>query len=542
VRLEAIADDSLPKRGPGRAENGNFALSDFQLWAAPHGTAGPGAPIKLVNPKVTYEQKGLPIAAAIDDNQKSAWAVDGKIGENHAASFALEPALKNPQGSLLTFILKFQNNTGHNLGRLRLSVSTLTDAARPDATDQARQADVDKVNAALARPAAERTDDEGALLLAWYRPRDPEWQKLAGAVAEHQKQHPQPELTKVMITSEGLPPVRLRSQGADFFEHTYFLKRGDLNQKLTAANQSFLQVLMNAPDREKHWQQPPPEGWRTSYRRRALANWITDVDAGAGHLAARVAVNRLWQHHLGRGIVSTPSDFGASGERPTHPELLDYLAGQLIASGWKLKPLHKLIMTSAVYMQSTASDEARVAVDPDNRLLWHRQRQRLEAEAIRDSMLSAAGILDATMYGPGSLDEAHKRRSIYFTIKRSQLIPGMMLYDAPDALTPLGQRAATIIAPQALAMLNNQQVHSYAAAFAERLAADASADPAQSVKRGFEIALARPPDAVELADSIGFIRQATERYQAATGDRAARQALTDFCQVLLGLNEFIYVD
>jgi mono/diheme cytochrome c family protein len=542
VRLEAMADESLPKHGPGRADNGNFALSDFQLWAAPAGTAGPGAPIKLVNPKVTYEQKGLPIAAAIDDNQKSAWAVDGKIGENHAASFALEPALKNPQASTLTFILKFENNTGHNLGRLRLSLSTVTEAARPDATDEAQQAEVDKINAALAKTPSERTADERAVLLAWYHPRDPEWQKLSSAVAEHQKQHPKPELTKVMITSEGLPPVRLRSQGADFFKETFFLKRGDLNQKLTAADQSFLQVLMNVPDGAKHWQQAPPEGWRTSYRRRALASWITDVDRGAGSLLARVAANRLWQHHLGRGIVATPSDFGAAGERPTHPELLDYLAKELIASGWKLKTLHKLIMTSAVYMQSSESDDARAAADPDNRLVWRRARQRLEAEAIRDAMLAAAGILDTSMYGPGSLDESSNRRSIYFTVKRSQLIPAMMLYDAPDALTPLGQRAATIVAPQALAMLNSKQVQACSAAFAERLSADASAAPAESVKRGFEIALSRPPDDAELADAVDFIRRATERYQAAGNERPARQALTDFCQVLLGLNEFIYVD
>jgi mono/diheme cytochrome c family protein len=311
VRLEALAHDSLPKHGPGRADNGNFALSDFQLWAAPSGTAGPGAPVKLINPKVTFEQKDLPITSAIDDNKASAWAVDPQIGQNHAAAFALEPAVKNADGTTLTFILKFENNTGHNLGRLRLAISTVTEATRPEG-DEAQQAEVDKVNAALAKKPDERSDEDRATLLAWYRPRDPERQKLAAAVAEHLKQTPQPKFTKVMITSEGLPPVRLRSQGADFFEHTYFLKRGDLNQKLTPADQSFLQVLMRAADHEKHWQQAPPEGWRTSYRRRALANWITDVDSGAGQLAARVIVNRLWQHHLGSGIVATPSDFGSA--------------------------------------------------------------------------------------------------------------------------------------------------------------------------------------------------------------------------------------
>src|SRR5690606_17964567 len=137
-------------------------------------------------------------------------------------------------------------------------------------------------------------------------------------------------------------------------------------------------------------------------------------------------------------IVATPSDFGASGERPTHPELLDYLAQQLIAGGWRLKEIHKQIMTSAVYMQATETDPQRESVDPDNRWFWHRSRRRLEAEVIRDAMLAASGQLDTRMFGPGSLDESHRRRSIYFTIKRSQLVPSMMLFDAPEPLQGLG--------------------------------------------------------------------------------------------------------
>jgi hypothetical protein len=299
---------------------------------------------------------------------------------------------------------------------------------------------------------------------------------------------------------------------------------------------------MRVGDNEKHWQQAPPAGWRTSYRRRALANWITDAEGGAGHLLARVIVNRLWQHHLGAGIVATPSDFGSAGQRPTHPELLDYLAGQLIDSGWRLKTLHKLIMTSAVYVQTSETDERRAAVDPDNRLLWHRPRQRLEAEAIHDGMLAASGLLDEKMYGPGALDESSRRRSIYFTVKRSQLIPDMMLFDAPDALTALGQRANTIVAPQALAMLNNRQIQGYAAALAGRLLAGEAVTPDDAIKRGYLIALARLPDDVELADSIDYLKGATALYQGAGHKNPPQQAMTDFCQVLLGLNEFIYID
>ncbi len=541
VRVEALADESLPKGGPGRAPNGNFALSDFQLWAAPLGAQAPGAPVKLTTPKATFEQKGYPVAAAIDDNKSTAWAVDPEIGKRQAASFELETPLANPQGTTLTFILKFENNTAHNLGRLRIALST---AAKPVGLDgdEAPEQTVEEVNQAIVTPPAERKEEQLAALRAWFRSHDSDWQQLNGAVQDHLKLAPKPQLTKVMIASEGLPAIRLHTQGADFFDKTFYLKRGDLNQKIGEAQQSFLQVLMTAQEREKHWQAAPPPGWRTSYRRRALANWITDVEAGAGHLLARVIVNRLWQHHLGRGIVATPSDFGSAGQRPTHPELLDYLADQLIQGGWRVKNIHKQIMTSAVYMQSSDANAVRTSIDPDNSLLWHRSRRRLEAEVIRDAMLATSGQLDTRMFGPGTLDESHRRRSIYFTVKRSQLVPSMMLFDAPDSLQGLGQRASTIVPPQALAMLNSKQVHSYARAFAKRLLASEGATSESAIGRAYLTALGRPAESDELSMATAFVERATESYQAAGKSEAAEMALADFCQVLFGLNEFIYIE
>ncbi len=541
IRLEAMRDESLPKSGPGRAANGNFALSDFQLWAAPAGSPGPGAPVKLTRPQATFAQDKFPVAAAIDDNKTTAWAVDGQIGKSQAAGFELETPINNAQGTTLTFIMKFENNPGHNLGRLRLAIST---AAKPVGLDgeQSLEKTIEEVEQALLKPAGERNEAERAALVDWHRHHDADWQKLAAAVAEHAKKEPKPELTKVLIATEGLPAVRLHTQGADFFEKTYYLKRGDLQQKIREAEPGFLQVLTSASDGPAHWQSSPPKGSHTSYRRRALAQWLTDADEGAGNLLARVIVNRLWQHHMGRGIVATASDFGASGQRPSHPELLDYLAGQLIRGGWRLKDVHKLIMTSAAYMQSTELDAERSSADPDNLLLWHHPRVRLEAEVIRDAMLSASGQLDERMYGPGSLDESQRRRSIYFTVKRSQLVPSMMLFDAPDSLQGLGNRAATIVAPQALAMLNNAQIQGYARALAKRLLAADPAATQAAVTRGYLVALGRPPDAVELADSLAFIQAAAERYRAAEKPDLAEAAMADFCQVLFSLNEFIYID
>jgi hypothetical protein len=383
---------------------------------------------------------------------------------------------------------------------------------------------------------ATRSAEQNAKLLAAYKTIDPQWKKLNAAVLEHAKREPRKELTKVMVCSEGVPAIRLHTQGADFFEKSYYLKRGDPNQKNGEAQAGFLQVLSRAPDGEAHWKVGPPAGSKLSYRRTALASWITDKDHGAGHLLARVIVNRLWQHHMGRGIVATPNDFGAQGAKPTHPELLDYLASELIANGWKLKAIHRQIMTSAAYMQSSDFNEKAFAVDSENTLLWRHSKMRLEAEAIRDSMLFVSGTMDPAMYGPGTLDESMRRRSIYFFVKRSKLIPLMTLFDAPEPLSSMGSRVSTTIAPQALALMNNPQVREWAKGFAGRLK---GRTPAEAVKLAYEIALGREASAQELTDSLKFLE---DQRQAYGGGNAADLALEDFCQSLLCLNEFVYVE
>jgi hypothetical protein len=180
-----------------------------------------------------------------------------------------------------------------------------------------------------------------------------------------------------------------------------------------------------------------------------------------------VIVNRLWGHHFGRGIVATPNDFGAQGEPPSHPELLEWLASELIRNEWRLKSVHRLLMTSATYMQSADPVAESAKKDPDNRLFWRRTPRRLEAEAVRDSLLDVGGLLDRKMYGPGTLDENMTRRSIYFFIKRSRLIPMMMVFDAPEPLVSQGERPTTTIAPQALLFMNSPLVRKAAAGAGE---------------------------------------------------------------------------
>jgi hypothetical protein len=268
---------------------------------------------------------------------------------------------------------------------------------------------------------------------------------------------------------------------------------------------------------------------------------MTDPAEGAGHLLARVIVNRLWQHHFGQGLVATPNDFGAQGSPPSHPELLDWLAGELIRGGWRLKPLHRSMMTSQTYRQSSARSEAKTQRDPNNTLLSRHVPHRLEAESIRDTLLWITGALDATPFGPGTLDESSRRRSIYFTVKRSQLIPAMQVFDAPEPLVSQGTRPATTVAPQALWLMNNPQVRQWAALWARR-ATEGAADPAHWVPRAYQQALQRPPTAAEAQASLEFLSRQTDRYRRSGTPRPDGLAATDLLQALLSLNEVIHVD
>lgn len=539
IRIEALTDKSMPRNGPGRAGNGNFALSDIRVFAA-NKKGGQRVPVKLVNPKATHQQNtaGLSVASSIDsDKRKSGWAVDfGGIGKEQAAVFEFAAPVGFEGGTILTVEMDFYVNTSHTIGRPRLAV---TAAPRPVAIKgDSSAASVATLLAAVKQAGSvEKLDaKQRAALLKIYRAQDAEWTKLNNHVQQHLASKPVPKMEKVQVTSEGFKPTKHHADGRGFphfYKQTYFLKRGDANQKDGEATQGFLQVLMRGGKNEQSWQVAPPEGWRTSYRRRSLANWLTDTEHGAGHLLARVMANRLWQHHLGRGIVNTPNDFGLQGELPTHPQLLDWLALELIENGWRLKPLHKQIVMSATYRQSAAHDAAKLKADPENKLHWRRTPARLEAEVIRDSILKVSGRLDERMFGAGTLDERMLRRSIYFMIKRSKLIPSMQLFDSPEPLVSQGSRPVTIIAPQALHFMNNGQVRASAMELARQL--KAQPDTAAAVTLGYQTVLGRAPTPKEQKSIASFIDVQEKSYT----NNGRELALADFVQVLFGLNEFI---
>jgi hypothetical protein len=596
LRLEALAHESMVKAGPGRADNGNIGLSRIRVWAGPLDGSGPTNEIKLVKARASFEQNtnNLAVASALDEDQKTGWAVDPQFGTNHVAVFEAEQSFGFAGGTALTVELEFDLNKKHNIGRPRLALTTASAPELDGVMMPGHVADIlrklnRRNNADLRLPTSqgrERTTtirsahepeqvrspgfsrsgapeppeggttnrhqspvsdiglpaDERTALLNWWKTTEPGWQKLNDPVQAHLKLEPKPKLTKVMVCAEGYKPMRHHTQGADFFNETHFLHRGNPDQKRGPAAPGFLPVLMRGHESEARWQWQPPEGVKYSGRRRAFANWITDTEQGAGHLLARVIVNRLWQHHFGQGLVATPNDFGAQGAKPTHPELLDWLATELIRQDWRLKPLHRLLLTSSVYLQDTSSDPVKLQADPGNQLFARRAPRRLEAEVMRDAMLAVSGALDPTMFGPGTLDEGHSRRSIYFMIKRSRLAPALQLFDLPEPLVNQGARPTTTIAPQALHFMNNAHVRRLAAQFARRLAPDAKQSLEQAVTRAYELALSRRPIPPETRDAIAFIRQQAESYRSEKPSDTRALALTDFCQVMMSLNEFVYVE
>ncbi len=277
---------------------------------------------------------------------------------------------------------------------------------------------------------------------------------------------------------------------------------------------------------------PEPKGAVERTPRLALADWLTSP---RNPLTARVYVNRLWQHHFGRGIVVTPSDFGLKGARPTHPELLDWLAAEFMRGGWSTKHIHRLIVTSAAYRQAARPHAANARIDPENDLYWRWTPRRLEAEAIRDALLALSGELDRRAGGPSDADAARSlRRSLYLFQRRGKAPAFQPLFDGPNAVPEsCARRHVSTVPLQALYLLNNEFAFERARAFARRVRAAAGGDRARQVEIAFTLALGRPPDAVD--------RAAAQRFFTTHRDDE-QPALIRFCQALLNVNEFVYLE
>ena len=546
LRIEALTHPSLPLGGPGRSHDGQFLLEKVEAEARPADNEE-AEPVKLAfrRGRATDELDGntsSAMATVKATGRTSGWSLSpAGIGSDQAAIFEFAEPVGFESGTRLTVRLQFGDDSQFSLGRVRLSVS---DSSAPGyAIAQGMPSSLAEGLLQLRESRADSIPDvQRQALLRQYASGDPRWQQAHASLRDHERLIPVPGITRILATAEGFPPARHNSAGKGyphFYEPTHVLNRGDVSQKAAPADPGFLPVLMRGDSNEGRWARNPPRGWdRTGFHRSSLTRWLTDTDHGAGTLLARVIVNRLWHHHFGTGIVATPSNLGVMGARPTHPDLLDWLARELIDSGWRLKRLHRLIMTSNTYQVSSAGGGANATVDPLNLLLWRWTPRRLEAEAIRDSLLTVSGLLDPALYGPGTLNEETNRRSVYFFIKRSELVPSMMLFDWPEHLVGIGNRPSTTIAPQALLFLNSPQARRYAEGFADRLG---GRDTASAVEMAYRVAYSRPPRQAEIDDGLAFLATQRSRYAADGIPGPGRLALVDYCQSLMSLNEFLYI-
>ena len=335
------------------------------------------------------------------------------------------------------------------------------------------------------------------------------------------------------------------------------LKRGDVEQKGEDVGVGVLTALSDNNGDASEWLNE--EALKKGDGRDALAHWLTDSDKGAGHLLARVIVNRLWQHHFGVGLVKTSNNFGQVGEKPTHPELLNWLANELVAGGWKLKRMHKLIMMSKTYQMSSRGNEKALAKDPNNDFMWRYDMRRLSAEEIRDSILNLTGKLNLKMGGPSiytevprdvlatasrpggawgnSSEEDRNRRSVYIFVKRSLHEPFLSAFDWADTDNTCDVRFVTTVPTQTLTLMNSKFLNDSAETLAKHVAEVAPGDATAQIRHALHKATHRKPTDEEVQDGLDLIKELKEKTDASQED-----AMQRFCLLVLNLNEFLYLD
>ena len=553
IRIEVLSDPSLPHQGPGRQpDNGNLHLSEIQVKASPINNSATSTNVTLQNATADFNQQDWSIEKAIDKNPATAWGVHPEEGHSHKAYFEFKAPLTNEGGTALTLVLDQVHGRNHVIGRLRLAVTTAPFPVRADRLPYA----IVKI---LATEEGKRSDREKADLLALYR-RSQIDQQL-GAL-------PKPKM--VFAAAKDFTP-QSNFTPAKVPRPIYVLKRGDVTRLGDLVGPGTMSCVPGLPS-EFSVADSRDEG----ARRAALAKWITDPK---NILTWRSIVNRVWHYHFGRGIVDTPSDFGHMGSLPTHPELLDWLAATFIESGGSLKQLHRSIVTSAVYMQSSqipVGDDVRrlnlsgqrsavrkqiprgnqslltsspTELDSENRFLWRMNRTRLDAESIRDAILQINGELDLTMGGPSvmqfkmedpdpsntpkvdynqfNVDSPEScRRSIYRFIFRTLPDPFMDCLDCPDPSQLAATRNVSITALQAMALMNDRFVISQSEHFAERLQ-KANPKLSKQLELAYQLALGRLPTATEIKMLLPYAQQ---------------HGLANTCRVILNSNEFVFVD
>ncbi len=547
-RLELLNDPNLPCNGPGRSFMGTCALSEFVVEVEGATAPGKRQRVKFVRALADYsnpereleknfdDRSGKkrvtgPVAFAIDGKDDTAWGIDAGPGRRNVprvAVFVPEKPVELPDGGTLHFNLK-QNHGGwnsddhmnNNLGRFRLSV---TDGAVPGADPLPPL-----VQQALAVPAEKRSPAQAEAVFSHWRTTVPEFKGANEAIEALWKQWPVGSTSLVVQAREEPRPTHLLKRGN-------FLKPGD---EVTAGVPAFLHPL-------------PPNA---KPDRLTFAKWVADRKSPT---TARAFVNRVWQTYFGTGLVATPEEFGTQGEKPTHPELLDWLAvefmepswragGRQAPGGWSVKHLHGLIVTSATYRQASRVTPELLAKDPNNRLLARGPRFRVEAEVVRDIALSASGLLSPKMGGPSvfapapqflfqrpvsygpfewveATGEDRYRRGLYTFRRRSTPYPALTVFDAPVGEASCVKRARTNTPLQALTGLNETVCVECARALGKRALLEGGATDAERVAYAFRLCVARKPTADELAVLTGLLEKHRKRF--ASGEASAAEVAT----------------
>ena len=522
LRLEVLPDDRLPMRGPGRQDNGNLHLSEFRASLTGAVETEKPKPLALRNASADFNQVGWGIERALDGKLETAWGIYPQIAKPHHAVFEITSPFTATNGVTLVIHLDQLHGQQHLIGRFRLSA---TDKPQPV---RAPTLPLDLL-AQLARPESERTVAHRKTLFDTHR---------LVFLKEQLAQLPAEE--RVWAIASNFAPVRNYKPTKEPAAIAV-LQRGNINQPLAPVGPGALAAVSALP-----FEFAIPNIKDESARRAALARWITSPE---NMLTWRSIVNRVWHWHFGRGLVETPNDFGRMGSLPTHPELLDWLAVEFRDSGGSLKQLHKLIVTSATYRQTSTHQEIAARLDSDNRFLSRMNRPRLDAETVRDALLAASGKMDLTMGGPSAMqfkfDDPNKevspridyagfdpdspasyRRSIYRFLFRNLNDPLLEALDAVDPSLSTPKRNATITPLQALSLWNNRFVLRQCEHLAARVEREAIGIDAQ-IARAFHLLCARAP---------------TPDEAALLTDHARRHGLAHTCRVLVNLNEFLFVN
>lgn len=547
LRLEVLPSKKLPGKGSGRAANGNFVVSEIRCTLAPKNNPAAARPLVLQNATADFSQDLLPVAGAIDGKLNTGWAIAPYMTDAHVAVFEVAEA-PGADDAILTCEIVQHHGDGHNLGQFRLSV---TASPQPVKANQGLPKDIVQI---LAIEPAKRDEKQTQSLAAHYRSVAPALEPARARLAAVQKTKDEfvkaIPTTLVSMTSE---PRTMR-----------VLPRGnwlsDAGEVVSPGIPAFL---------------PPLDVGERRATRLDLADWLTSPDHP---LTSRVAVNRLWKIVFGQGIVKSLDDFGSQGTAPTHPELLDWLANEFVASGWNVKHMLKLMVMSATYRQSSAADAGLRQADPYNKWLARQGRFRLDAEMVRDNALAVSGLLSATIGGPSAKPyqprgywshlnfpvreyepdhgELLYRRGLYTYWCRTFLHPSLAAFDASTREECTVERPRSNTPLQALVLLNDPTYVEAARVLARRIVSEGGGDVDAQLRWTYRRVLAREPQAEELTILRSLWEKHRAQYaadpaaaekllttgEAPAGDTAGRDVLaawTSVARVILNLHETI---